>query len=52
MPASNTATPAATDATGSVATSVTQPTSPTTFNARGQRRCAASCVNAEAFATA
>ena len=51
-PIARTAVPAAIDATGSVATSVTHPTSPTTFSARGQRRCAASCVNADAFATA
>ena len=51
-PTANIASPATTALTGSVATSVTHPTSPTAFSARGQRRHSPRCVQAEAFAIA
>jgi hypothetical protein len=51
-PSANMASPANTDAIGSVATSTTQPISPSAFSQRGQRRSSPVCVNADAFAIA
>lgn len=51
-PTASTRRPATTERHGSVTTSARHASAPTTFSARGQRRCAASCVNADAFATA
>jgi hypothetical protein len=47
-----TSSPVSTGALGKLATSVRQPTSPTTFSARGQRRWFAPWVNADALAMA
>jgi hypothetical protein len=51
-PIATTMTPVTIDEPGSEATKTRQATAPTTFSARGQRRCSRSCVNAAAFATA
>jgi hypothetical protein len=51
-PIANIESPARTALTGSVATKVTQPTSPIAFSARGQRRHSPRCVHADALAIA
>ena len=51
-PSANIESPARIALTGSVATRVTQPTSPIAFSARGQRRHSPRCVQADALAIA